>query len=163
MAHKIDGFLDADDRTLRLSVPELSPEQIQQFLRYEQAFLGHAEAGHPDDARLAEAHQRGLDASGLTAESVSRLSTLVRAYAGAVCVIRRVELRMSEARLASEQGDEAAREKLARLQGEHARLASMHSLQSRIGPATIALLEANRDVLVDGHERVAKILAEPRT
>src|SRR5690242_12399841 len=91
-----------DDRTLRLAAPVVTPERVDQLLRFQRAWLAVARsvAGTSPDALLSAAHQAGLEASGLPGRELGGLDALARSYCGQ---------RWTEQRLAEGQAEIEAR------------------------------------------------------
>ncbi|HET9449711.1 MAG TPA: hypothetical protein VFO83_02460 [Aggregicoccus sp.] len=148
-----------DSRTLRLASPQLDDAQLEALVRYQQAFLAHAEprrpAGPVPASLITEAHEAGLGASGLDVKAVERGSALLRAFAGRRWTLQRVRTRYGE--LQAEQTPRAA-EQRARVEEELARLESLQELEQRHGPELISRLLAREAELVDLHARLGALL-----
>jgi hypothetical protein len=148
-----------DSRTLRLASPPLDDAQLEALLRYQRAFLAHAEprrpAGPLSAALLSEAHAAGLAASGLDVKQVERGSALLRAFAGRRWTLQRVRTRYAE--LQGEQTSRAA-EQRARVEEELARLESLQELEQRYGSELVSRLLAREAELVDLHTRLGGLL-----
>lgn len=142
-----------DDRTLRLSSAEPTPEDVEAYLRYQRALRDELEfspvcrAGWTE--HLSEAHRRALEESGLEPGRYSRLSPLAADFAGRRMAVRRLKQRLAEA-------DPELRE---RLTAEVARLDNFAPLERRHGSQAIAALRAREDDLVALHEQLSPLLS----
>jgi hypothetical protein len=149
-----------DARTLRLASTTLDPEQLEALLRYQRAYLAHAEARRPasgvpvPSALIAEAHAAGLGASGLGVKDVERGAALLRAFAGKRWTLQQVKARYAQ--LQAEPGPRAA-EKRARVEEELARLESTQELEWRHGSELISLLRSREAEILDLHTRLGQL------
>ncbi len=148
-----------DSRTLRLASPPVDDAQLEALLRYQQAYLAHAEsrraAGPLTAAVITEAHEAGLAASGLDVKAVERGSALLRAFAGKRWTLQRVRTRYAE--LKREQTQRAA-EQRARVEEELARLESLQELEQRHGAEVVARLLGREAEIVELHTRLGALL-----
>ena len=148
-----------DSRTLRLASPPVDDAQLEALLRYQRAYLAHAEprraAGPLPAAVITEAHVAGLSASGLDVKAVERGSALLRAFAGKRWTLQRVRTRYAQ--LQREHTPRAA-EQRARVEEELARLESLQELEQRHGADVVARLLAREAELVGLHTRLGALL-----
>ena len=153
----VDGLqMDAaDDRTLRLAAPPLTPERLEALFQYQEAFLARAEAAPGDATALAEAHAAGLAGSPLPPQHVEALGALVRAFAA-----RRSPVARLQARLAGLQGqqDAKAQELRTRIQTELRRLDRTDALARRYGEDAVGVMMAHEGRLLALQARLAKVL-----
>ena len=155
LASSPSGGMDAADaRTLRLSAPSLTREGLEALVRYQEAFLAHAEATGGSEALVA-AHEHGLKASGLDVKRLELGTSLLRAYAGQRWTARRVRERLAEL----EKGTDAtAGEKAARARTELHRLEDLEPLARRYGQPALDVLGEDEERLVALHARMQKAL-----
>lgn len=155
------GFDANDHRTLRLAVPEFTPELLERYIRYQEECLRHAGEGRVDEVRLSDGHVKGLEATGLSSEDVGKIGAVVRAYAGTISTIRRLEKRREEllARVGGLDESAAAseRELAARLELETKKLGTLDILISRYGKSVIEVLSAREGKLLELHERTSAL------
>ena len=145
-----------DSRTLRLASPGVDADRLRALLRYQEAFLAHAEGAAPvAPATLAEAHAKGLEASGLGVKEVERGLALLRAFGGRRWTLQRVRARYAE--LQGEHTPRAA-ERRAKVEDELARLESLQELEQRYGPEQLALLLAHEPAILALHTRMGQVL-----
>ncbi|MBF5040890.1 hypothetical protein FGE12_00695 [Aggregicoccus sp. 17bor-14] len=146
-----------DSRTLRLASPGIDEVRLRALLRYQEAFLAHAEGrpGAAAPATLAEAHAKGLEASALGVKEVERGLALLRAFGGRRWTLQRVRTRYAE--LQGEDSPRAA-ERRARVEEELARLESLQELEQRYGPEQVALLLAHEPQILALHTRMGQVL-----
>jgi hypothetical protein len=149
-----------DSRTLRLASPPLDDAQLTALLRYQQAFLAHAEprrsaAGTATPDAIARAHAAGLEASGLGVKEVERGLALLRAFAGRRWTLQRVRARYAE--LQAEHTPRAA-ERRARVEEELARLESLQELEQRHGTELVQRLLAREGEILPLHTRMGALL-----
>lgn len=142
----------ADDRTLRLSAPELTEEVLEGLMTYQEAFLGHAEADGASTEALARAHQKALAASGLSPKQVEQGGAVVRAY----CAQRAVVARLRARRAHPLDADRARK-----LDEELRRLDRPEVLARRYGAPLVASLQAREPRLLALHERLQRVLGRP--
>jgi hypothetical protein len=165
-----DEMQAADDKTLRLSSVEISPEDVDAFLRYQRALREYLEfspvcrAGWVE--QLAEAHRRSLEDAGLDAARHARLSPIAADFSGKRMAVRRLRRRLGElneriARMEADGADVPAADLdlAARLTSELTRLDRFAPLERRHGAGAIAALREREDDLVALHEQLSPLLA----
>ena len=150
------GAMDAaDSRTLRLSAHPLTEEELQGLIRYQDTFLSRMEGPGGGAGAVADAHQAGLEASGLDVKRLELGTVLLRAYAGQRWTAGQLRARLAP--LAARE-DEDSREKAARVRTELRRLDDLEPLARRHGQASLDLLAPHEDRLVALHARMQKVL-----
>jgi hypothetical protein len=164
MSHSMFDDLDAtpsgameavDSRTLRLSAHALTADELQGLLRYQEAVLARVEAPGGGPEALVEAHQAGLEASGLDVKRVELGTALVRAYCGQRWTAGRLRTRLGEL---ESQADAESTEKAARIRGELRRLDDLEPLARRYGQESLELLAPHEARLVALHARMQRAL-----
>jgi hypothetical protein len=148
----------ADVRTLRLSSAPLSADTLAALIRYQEAFLAHAEQPSVGHESLAVAHQRGLEASGTDVKTVEKGNALLRSYCGHRWTARRLRTRLAEL---ERQPDAPSAEKARRAREEMDRVEDLEPLARRYGQETIDLLNQHEERLVELHARLQKVLNRP--
>jgi hypothetical protein len=165
-----DEMQAADDKTLRLSSIEISPADVDAFLRYQRAFRDYLEFSPVCRAawveQLAEAHRRSLLDAGLDSTRHARLSPIAADFSGKRMTVRRLRQRLGELQLqiarTEADGGRAPVDDLelsARLTAELARLDPFTPLERRYGAGVIAALREREDDLVALHEQLSPLLA----
>jgi hypothetical protein len=146
----------ADARTLRLAAHPLTEDDLAALVRYQEAFLAHAEQPAVGHAALAAAHPIGLEASGLADTRMVEIGlALLRAFCGRRWTLQRLESRLAELeRLA----DPASAEKAAKAREELARLRDLEPLARRYGQQNLDLLLRHEARLLALHTRMQKVL-----
>jgi hypothetical protein len=140
----------ADSRTLRLAAHPLTPEELEALVRYQEAFLAHAEQPSVGHEALATAHQRGLEASGMQDVRVVELGlSMVRAFCGQRWTARKVASRVGEL-----EGERASKAR-----DELRRLEDLEPLARRYGQGAIDLLRQHEERLLALHTRMQKVLS----
>ncbi len=148
----------ADARTLRLSAPEFSKATLEALIRYQEAFLAHAEQPSVGHESLATAHQLGLQASGTDVKTVEKGNALLRSYSGKRWTARKLRTRLAEL---EQQTDATSTEKARRAREEMHRVEDLEPLARRYGQETIDLLNQHEERLVELHVRMQKVLNRP--
>ncbi len=150
------GAMEAiDSRTLRLSAHPLTEEELQGLIRYQEAFLTRVEGPSGGPEAVADAHQAGLEASGLDVKRVELGTVLLRAYCGQRWTARRLRTRMAEL---EQQADATSAEKASRARDELHRVDNLEPLARRYGQEAIDLLNQHEERLVGLHTRMQKAL-----
>ncbi|WNG36898.1 hypothetical protein F0U61_26900 [Archangium violaceum] len=153
------GLMEAaDSRTLRLSAHPLTPAELDGLFRYQEAFLAHMEQASVAHEAFAQAHQLGLQASGLEVKVVELGNALLRAYSGQRWTARKVRTRLAEL---EKQTDDVSAEKARKARDELHRLEDLETLARRYGQEAIDLLNQHEDRLVSLHTRMQKALTRP--
>jgi hypothetical protein len=152
------GMEAADAKTLRLSAPEFSETTLEALIRYQEAFLAHAEQPSVSPDSLGTAHQLGLQASGLDVKTVEKGNALLRAYSGKRWTARRLKTRLAEL---EQQADATSAEKARRAREEMYRIEDLEPLARRYRQETIDLLNQHEERLVELHVRMQKVLNRP--
>lgn len=143
-------FESADARTLRLAAHPLTPEELEALVRYQEAFLAHAEQPSLGHEALSTAHQRGLEASGMKdLRVVEQGLSLLRAYCGQRWTARRIASRLVE----------LEGEKASKARDELRRLEDLEPLARRYGQEATELLRQHEDRLLALHTRMQKVLS----
>jgi hypothetical protein len=150
------GMEAADAKTLRLSAHPLTPDELQSLVRYQEAYLAHAEQSSVGHDALGAAHELGLKASGLEVKKVELGLSLLRAYSGKRWTARKLRTRLAEL---ERQTDPVSTEKARRAREEMARVEDLDPLARRYGQETIDLLNDHEERLVDLHARMQKALS----
>jgi hypothetical protein len=150
------GAMDAADaRTLRMSAQPLTEEYLQALIRYQEAFLTRLEGPSGGKDAVAEAHQAGLETSGLDVKRVELGTVLLRAYSGQRWTARRLRARLVELEA---QTDAESAEKAARVRTELRRIEDLEPLARRHGQEAIDLLNPHEERLVALHTRLQRAL-----
>ncbi|OJT24277.1 hypothetical protein BO221_13960 [Archangium sp. Cb G35] len=146
----------ADSRTLRFAAHALTEADLQGLLRYQEAFLAHAEQAKPGETTaLTTAHELGLKASGLAVKVVEMGNSMLRAYAGQRWTARRLRTRLAEL---EQQSDAVSVGKAGKVRDELHRVESLEPLARRYGQEAIDLLNQHEEQLVALHTRMQKAL-----
>jgi hypothetical protein len=147
-------FESADSRTLRLAAHPFTAEELEALVRYQEAFLAHAEQPSVGHETLSAAHQLGLQASGMEDTKVVELGlSLLRAFCGQRWTARRLGARLDEL-----EADPSASEKVRKARDELRRLEDLDPLARRYGQEAIDLLRQHEDRLLALHTRMQKAL-----
>lgn len=146
----------ADAKTLRLATHPLTEAELQALLRYQEAFLAHAEAASNGHEAIVTAHQAGLQASGLSNKVVELGNAMLRAYSGKRWTARKLRTRLAELEQAT---DAASVEKARKAREELYRIEDLEPLARRYGQGTIDLLNQHEERLVELHARMQKALS----
>ncbi|OJH41827.1 hypothetical protein [Cystobacter ferrugineus] len=150
------GAMEAiDSRTLRLSAHPLTEEELQGLIRYQEAFLARVEGPSGGPEAVADAHQAGLEASGLDVKRVELGTVLLRAYCGQRWTARRLRTRLVELEA---QADAASAEKAAKARTELRRIEDLEPLARRHGQESLELLAPHEEHLVALHARMQRAL-----
>ena len=152
------GMEAADSKTLRLSHQGLSEDALASLIRYQEAYLAHAEQPSVGHEALVAAHQLGLQASGLDLKQLEKGLSLLRAYSGKRWTARKLRTRLAEL---EQQTDTRSAEKAARARQEMARVEDLEPLARRYGQETLDLLNQHETRLVELHSRMQKVLHQP--
>ncbi|MET0402466.1 MAG: hypothetical protein ABW123_08685, partial [Cystobacter sp.] len=129
------GVMEAvDARTLRLSAHPLTADELQGLLRYQEAFLTRAEGPGAGPDALVEAHQAGLEASGLDVKRVELGNSFLRAYCGQRWTAGRLRTRLGEMEA---RADAESTEKAAKVRTELRRIDNLEPLARRYGQESL--------------------------
>jgi hypothetical protein len=154
----------ADARTLRLAHPDVSPEKLEAFIRYQRAMLKALLETSGDDwaGRFAFAHAHGLKDSGLDALDQRRIASAVESFCGRRWSARTVAERIAEAKARVEEARAHGRELppreaalVERGPDELKRLEDFSDLEATLGSVTLASLRAREADLLELHRAVA--------
>jgi hypothetical protein len=143
---------DADHKTLRLAVPELTDALLRKYLVYLRVL---SKAGGPSAAPTA--HQRALEAAELSQQQVSSLTPMIRDFTGKRWTLSHLKSRQQQlTRELSSEGlpglDRAKVEKkLVTLNTELRSLEDLEPLRSRYGTRNVELLLAQENDLLGLH------------
>lgn len=168
-----DDMLAADDRTLRLAAPPVTPEQVDRFVAYQRSLQERLEVPtlrtEQWDQHLAAAHQSALEQSGLTHAAQTQLSGIASKFCtqrASVRTLRRkqAELRRAIAEIEADGGDvpEADQALDQRLTTELLRLEPLGALERRYGAEAIAALVSREDELLTLHAALNRLLVSRR-
>jgi len=145
----------ADSRTLRLAAHPLTEAELGGLLRYQEAFLAHLEGAPEGAGALVDAHQKGLEASGLNVKVVELGTSFLRAYCGQRWTARTLRERLAEL---EKRADAASQERVDKARSELRRIEDLEPLARRYGQGSIDLLNGHEDRLVALHTRMQKAL-----
>ncbi|MCP3142246.1 hypothetical protein [Pyxidicoccus xibeiensis] len=146
----------ADDRTLRMAFPAVDGPLLDALVRYQQAYLSHAEAGQGTDA-LSRAHTEALVASGLDSKTAEQGGAMLRAFSGR----RHTAWRLQD-KLRQLEGDTGPRadELRTRIREELTKQErATEALARRYGADALALLRSREPELLDLHTRLTRLLS----
>lgn len=152
------GMEAADAKTLRLSALPFSEATLEALIRYQEAFLAHAEQPSVGADSLGTAHQLGLQASGLDVKTLEKGNAMLRFYSGKRWTARKLRTRLAEL---EQQTDAVSVEKARRAREETYRVENLEPLARRFGQETIDLLNQHEERLVELHVRMQKLLNRP--
>jgi hypothetical protein len=140
-----ETFLGPDDKTLRLATPEVTPQNLTHYVKYQQALLAGLKADVPAEweAKSAQAHQHALELSGIDASVISRLRPVVADFCGRRWAVQELTRRRGE--LANDH------DRIAKLDLELARLEDLSPLISRYGRTVVEVLCSLEGPLVQLH------------
>lgn len=155
----------ADSRTLRLSVPVVTAERLEQLILFQQRLVVELRAlPANDETTAAKAHQAALAASGINVRFINELEALVRVYSGRRWTVRMLEQRLSEARAhlaqAQSRGETPSPKEVravAKLPQEIAIKRDPTAQEARYGAEALALLGARADELLALHEELTAL------
>jgi len=155
----------ADAKTLRLSVPLLNAERLEQVIRFQRHLVATLKASPThDEAAVARAHQEAVAHSGLSPRDASELEALARVFAGHLWTLRKLEARYQEAQAqvtaAEARGEKPAPQELQALSilpKEIAAKASREGLERRYGAGVVTLLRSRAEELLALHEELANL------
>ena len=161
-----DDIDAADDRTLRLSAPRVTPERLDRLIRFQRKLAAAAQRTWPLDAEaLARLHGEALKDSGLSAREAHALEALARAYCGRRWTLRALEQRLAEAKeriaRAGREGRVPSARDLQAVQKvpeEIRQRSALGRLERRYGEAAIGLLHARECELLELHEAVGRLV-----
>lgn len=163
----LNDTLDAaDDRTLRLSAPDISAERLERLIRFQRKLATAAARSRPLDAEaLARLHEEALKESGLSARDAHELEALARAYSGRRWTLQALEQRLAIAKERIAQAGREGREPSGKdvqaarkLPDEIRQRSELTRLERRYGEATIGLLRARENELLALHETIGQIV-----
>ncbi|MDQ3263030.1 MAG: hypothetical protein M3Y59_05130 [Myxococcota bacterium] len=155
----------ADSKTLRLSVPVVTAERLDQLIRFQQRLVVELRAlPSNEESTAAKAHQAAVAASGINARIINELEALVRVFSGRRWTVRKLEQRLLEARahLAQAEASGAAPSPkevaaVAKLPKEIALKQDPSALEARYGAEALGLLDARADELLALHEELTAL------
>jgi hypothetical protein len=154
----------ADARTLRLAHPDVSPEKLASFIRYQQVLLKALVDSSGDDwaGRFAFSHAKALKESKLDGLEQRQIASAVESFCGRRWAARTVAERLAVAKKAVEEAtargvappakDAALLEKAP---DELKHLEDLTELEATLGSVTIASFEAREAELLELHRSVA--------
>jgi hypothetical protein len=149
-------FEAADSKTLRLAAHPLTEEDVAALIRYQEAFLAHAELPSADPEALVSAHQLALQASGFEDVKIVELGlSMLRAFCGPMWTAQRLRGRLAEL---EKQPDAASTEKASRIREELFRVENLDALARRYSQQAIDLLRQHESALLALHDRMQKVL-----
>lgn len=134
-----NDFQAADDRTLRLSAPELTLERLDRYIAFQRALAAVPLSADPQ--ALASAHAEAVRQSGLSAREVSELDAVARDFSGRKAVAHRLRRRLQT----------ASGELRARLEGELRGRDDDAALARRYGEEALEALKAREEALLALH------------
>ena len=147
----------ADDRTLRLSVPSLTAENLDKLIDFQRRLVGELRAHPIDDKAFSAAHQRAASAVGLSQKTLNELEAVARSFCGDRVALRTMEQRLEEAK-GKAQKTPADLRALEKLPKEIAAKRSTSTLGRRYREDVVALLETRQDTLMALHEELTALL-----
>lgn len=151
----------ADTRTLRLAAPLVTEARLEQFVRYQRAWLAALRRLGPEwSASYASAQQEASAHAGLDARELGELEALVRDFCGKRWSLRTLEERREHllAKQARKDLSDVEAEKLERLESELQKKDLLPQLERRYGAEAIALLRAREDELLVLHREIGQAL-----
>lgn len=146
----------ADDRTLRMAYVPLDGPLLDALVRYQQAYLSHAEAGKGTDA-LASAHTEAVKVSGLDSQKAEQGTAMLRAFSGRRYAARRLQDKLREVEGAPGPEGEELRKRLREELTKQER--ATEALGRRYGADALALLRTREAELLDLHTRMTRLLS----
>ncbi|WP_163996519.1 hypothetical protein [Pyxidicoccus caerfyrddinensis] len=146
----------ADDRTLRMAYRPVDGALLDSLVRYQQAWLSHAEAGKGTDV-LARAHAEALSASGLNSQTAEQGAAMLRSFCGRRWAALKLQDKLRQVEGANTPDVEDLRTRLREELTKQER--ATEALGRRFGPDTVALLRARETELVDLHTRMTRLLS----
>ncbi|WP_164018202.1 hypothetical protein [Pyxidicoccus trucidator] len=146
----------ADDRTLRMASLPVDGPLLDALVRYQQAYLSHAEAGQGTEA-LGTAHTEALTASGLDSRKAELGTAMLRAFSGRRWAAWKLQDKLREVEGTSGPQADELRTRLREELTKQER--ATEALARRYGPDTLALLRAREAELLDLHTRMARLLS----
>lgn len=156
----------ADNRTLRLSVPGLTPDKVRALIAFQRQWITELRA-HPseDQTASAKAYDKVAGQSGLTIKEANELEALARAFAGDAWTLRTLKARLAEARAAVKAAEvqgtaPAPRDLLAveKLPREILTREASSAAEKRYGAEVIAVLREFEDELIALHLELNALL-----
>jgi hypothetical protein len=154
-----DEVRAADDRTLRLSSLDVTPEDVEGFITYQRTLRDELEfspvchAGWTE--QLSAAHQRSLAESKMDPGRLARVTSIALDFCARRSSAKTLRARLDDLRGADAETQEVA----ARLRTELRRLDDLGTLERRHGASQIAALKEREDELVALHEQLSPLLA----
>jgi hypothetical protein len=150
----------ADAKTLRLTSPIVTPERLDQLVRYQRLWLDILKRLGSD--ALAEVDREALAQSGMDARELQALLAIVRDFCGKRWTLRTLERRQTELQVKRDNDglDERETQKLESLDAELHKLDSMKQLERRWGAAAVHLLRQREDELIALHQAVGQALRQ---
>jgi len=149
-------FEAADAKTLRLAAHPLTEEDVAALVRYQEAFLAHAEMPSAAADALVSAHQLALQASGFEDVKIVELGlSMLRSFCGQLWTAQKLRTRLGEL---EKQPDAASAAKAHRIREELSRVENLDALARRYSQQAIDLLRQHEDKLIALHARMQKVL-----
>lgn len=166
-----EDMLAADDRTLRLAVPYFTSEEVDRFLRYQEALRDRLMASpiHADQwhAHFSGAHEDALADSGLTVQRHAQVASVASQFATRRASARRLREKQAELRKriaeTEARGDDVSPDDLEldhRLATELAKLELTAPLERRFGKEAIEALKAREERLLELHTAVSRLITQ---
>jgi hypothetical protein len=146
----------ADDRTLRMAAMPVDEPLLDALVRYQEAYLTHAEAGQGTEA-LGRAHTEALAASGLDSRTAEQGTALLRAFSGRRWAAQKFQDKLRQLEGATGPQVEELRKRVREELTNQER--ATEALARRYGDSTLALLRAREAVLVGLHTRMTRLLS----
>jgi hypothetical protein len=155
----------ADARTLRLAHPDVTPEKLEAFVRYQKVLLKALIDSSGDDwaGRFAFSHAKGLKESGLDALEQRRIASAVEAFCGrrwsARTVAERLEVARKNVADATARGTKPSAKDATLVEkapDELAHLEDLSELEAKLGAVTLASLKAREAEILELHRDVAQ-------
>jgi hypothetical protein len=155
-AEKTSQFEAADAKTLRLAAHPLTEEDVAALVRYQEAFLAHAETSSAAPDAIVSAHQLALQASGFEDVKIVELGlSMLRSFCGPLWTAQKLRSRLAEL---EKQPDAASAAKAHRIREELSRVENLDALARRYSQQAIDLLRQHEDQLISLHARMQKVL-----
>jgi hypothetical protein len=146
----------ADDRTLRMAYLPVDGPLLDSLVRYQRAYLSHAEAGQGTDA-LGAAHTEALKASGLDARTAEQGTAMLRAFSGRRWAARKFQDKLRQ--VEGQTGPKAEELRTRILEELTKQERATEALGRRYGADTLALLRAREPELLELHTRMTRLLS----
>ncbi|HLL55089.1 MAG TPA: hypothetical protein VK447_16150 [Myxococcaceae bacterium] len=150
----------ADIKTLRLAAAVVTPERLDQLVRYQRAWLEAVKRLGSD--AMAEVDAEALAKSGMAPAELGALLALVRDFCGKRWTMRTLERRHAELQNKRDNDglDEREARKLESLDAELHKLDTLKQLERRYGAPAVLLLRSREDELIALHQAVGQALRQ---